>query len=247
MHLQQNPKFAKYLEDICNKYALVREEAYSLFLSSVASAYNGFGSAYIWEDGTITIGIKENNRFRLKNYVISAKKYTEITSIFSMRVEEYSRSRDVSSYLISMLGKIYSFRVVNTSESYIYLEPIDKNGFLVGLVFRLKNNRVFYKEVFSKGDIVKAVVKNFDYDNKIVNLGRFDKRFCEITFNDKFNKQVEIVGLNYEVKSIGFYLDFRSKRVDIFLVAKSKPNKYFIEQLNSSLKDEFKRCRLIVK
>ncbi len=77
-------RYKKYLNEVCDIYGINAIEAEALFKTAIARAYNTFGSAYIWEDGTISLAVGQEDKILLKNYIISAKQYIKITKHFTI-------------------------------------------------------------------------------------------------------------------------------------------------------------------
>ncbi|NBL00444.1 MAG: hypothetical protein EOM50_21065, partial [Erysipelotrichia bacterium] len=61
-------KYKRYISEISARYGISEIETEALFKMAIARAYNAFGSAYVWEDGTISLAISQNSTLYIKHF-----------------------------------------------------------------------------------------------------------------------------------------------------------------------------------
>ncbi|MFW9620148.1 MAG: hypothetical protein ACMV0K_11780, partial [Sulfurospirillum sp.] len=78
----------------------------------LARAYNAFGSAYVWEDGTISLALSQNSTLYIKHFIISQKQYEKIAKILNSLLFEYSQKRDALQFTMQSHGKVIEVEVI---------------------------------------------------------------------------------------------------------------------------------------
>lgn len=242
-----NNKIKKYLTEVSLLYDLIYEEVEALFLQSVGEVYIGLGS-YVNNDGTVLIAkSKENGEIYLKHYVVSAKMYEKIDASFKNLVQKYAFVKSAEKFIFTYIGKVVNVKVIKITEKNIYVTPVLEAGSALGYKFVLRKNKCFYNEKLEVGDEIKVIYERVLRKEKLVQVKRFNRLVCEAIFKELFHKLINVVEEDYEFTDVNFLLDFKKKRVLIFVKWKRVPTFFFRKYLENELKNVFGKCKLLIK
>lgn len=98
----------------------------------LARAYNAFGSAYVWEDGTISLALSQNSTLYIKHFIISQKQYEKIAKILNSLLFEYSQKRDALQFTMQSHGKVIEVEVIGEEDGHFFVKPVLDVGTLDG-------------------------------------------------------------------------------------------------------------------
>jgi len=243
-----NRKIKKYLTELSLSYDLVFEEVHAIFLQAIGEAYGAIGSAYVNDDGTILVAkIKENRELYLKHYLISAKMYQQINQAFQKLLQKYSLEKTAEKFIFAHINKVVNVRVIKITEKSIYITPVLEVSSALGYKFLLRKNKCFYNEDLRVGDEIKVVYERVLREEKLVQVRRFDKLVCEAIFIELFHKLIGIVEEDYRFIDVDFTLNFRKKKVLIFVKWEKVPTSFFRKYFENELEKVFGRCDLMIK
>jgi hypothetical protein len=173
--------------------------------------------------------------------------YQKINQSFQKLLQNYSSQKSAEKFIFANIGKAVEVRVLKITEKSIYVTPVLEVSSALGYKFLLRKNRCFYKEKLEVGDKIKVIYERVLREEKLVQVRRFDKLVCEAIFNELFHKLIGIVGEDYRFIDIDFTLDFRKKKVLVFVKWKKLPTAFFRKYLENELKKVFGRCNLMLK
>jgi len=243
-----NKKIKKYLIEVSLSHDLVFEEVYALFLQAVGEAYGSIGSAYVNDDGTILVAkSKENRELYLKHYTISTKMYQQINQTFQKLLRQYGLAKTAEKFIFANISKVVNVKVLKITEKSIYVTPVLEVSSALGYKFLLRKNKCFYSDNLEVGDEIKVVYERVLSKEKLVQVRRFDKLVCEVIFTELFHKLIGIIEEDYKFLDVDFTLNFKKKKVLIFIKWEKVPTSFFRKYLENELKKIFGRCDLMVK
>lgn len=246
----RSQKYQKYLKEVSNQYDLVETEVMGLFFSAIARAYDAIGSAYVWDDGTISLAVDQNSNKSLviKDYVISSKQYDKITKIFVQLVERYSKQRDELYFLQKIKGKIIQAKISKDLGDKYSLLPIFDLGGIRNFQFLLPKSKVFSGDDLSIGSKIFVMCHGLKkYQEHFVECTRFDKKICGAIFVDEFNKLLRILNEKYCYENFSPILNHSSKEVIFLIEWKVLANGFFISELNKRLNLRIGKCLIRLK
>ena len=241
-------KYERYLDEISARYSISMIEAEALFKMAIAKAYDAYGSAYVWEDGTITLAMDTNSAvFRIKNYIISQKQYAKIVKIFEALLFDYAQKSEALKFANVSKETLIQVEIIEeTHESYI-VKPCVSSGAIGGYRFILRKNKLFYKEEFLRSQKIECVCKGFYEKEGAVFLTRFDKQIARNLFLRFYKQCMESLGKYYEFKSVGIHLNPKSKAVTFIVDWKTRPSTTVISFLTKELQSVLGRCSIVYK
>lgn len=243
-----NRKIKKYLVEVSLSHDLVFEEVTALFLQAVGEAYGSIGSAYVNDDGTILVAkSNENRELYLKHYTISAKMYQKINQTFQKLLRQYGLEKTAEKFIFANINRVVNVKVLKVTEKSIYVTPVLEVSSALGYKFLLRKNKCFYNDSLEAGDELKVIYERVLSGEKLVQVRRFDKLVCESIFTELFHKLINIVGEDYRFLDVDFTLNFKKKKVLIFVKWEKVPTSFFRKYLENELKKVFGRCDLMVK
>ena len=210
-------------------------------------AYDAIGSAYINEDGSVLVAKSENRKLYLKHYNISSKMYERINEIFEKILREYSLQKSAEKFIFANIGKVINTKVIKITDKNIYVTPVLKVSSALGYKFLLRKNKCFYGDTLKVGDEIKVVYKRVLREEKLVQVHRFHKAVCEVIFRELFHKLIKIVEEDYRYTDVDFVLDFRKKKVLMFVRWEKVPTSFFRNYFENELEKVFGRCDLMIK
>lgn len=243
-----NEKIKKYLIEVSLSHDLVFEEVNALFLQAVGEAYGSIGSAYVNDDGTILVAkSKENRELYLKHYTVSVKMYQKVNQSFQKLLRQYGLEKTAEKFIFANIGKVVNVRVLKTTEKSIYVTPVLEESSALNYKFLLRRNKCFYNDNLEAGSELKVIYERVLSREKLVQVRRFDKLVCESIFTELFHKLINVVEEDYSFTSVDFTLNFKKKKVLIFVKWEKIPNSFFRKYLENELKKVFGRCDLMIK
>lgn len=243
-----NKKIKKYLIEVSLSHDLVFEEVNALFLQAVGETYGSIGSAYVNDDGTILVAkSKENRELYLKHYTISTKMYQKINLTFQKLLRQYGLEKTAEKFIFANISRVVNVRVLKITEKSVYVTPVLDVSSALGYKFLLRKNKCFYNDSLEIGDEIKVVYERVLSKEKLVQVRRFDKLVCEAIFTELFHKLIGIVEEDYKFIDVDFTLNFKKKKVLIFIKWEKVPTSFFRKYLENELKKVFGSCDLMVK
>ena len=215
---------------------------------AIAKAYNAYGSAYVWDDGTITLAIDNHSAvFRIKNYIISQKQYVKIVKIFETLLFDYAQKSEAVKFANLSKEMLILVEIIDeTQESYI-VRPCVSIGAIGGYRFVLRKNKLFYQETFSRTQKIECVCKGFQEKEGAVFLSRFDKQIAHNLFLNFYALCMQSLGKVYEYKSIDIVLNQKTKSVTFIVNWKTRPSTTVISFLTKELQSVIGRCSVVFK
>ena len=230
--------YGELFHELVNQTGITKLELENYLSLAVAKAYKGVNSALIWEDGTVTIALlNEDKTIYLKDYVVSKKMFQLILNEFNKCLTEKIKNDDMQNYENKI---ILPAGVVLTNRYYKAL-PESNQGFLFDYEMRINKNNLFKNDLlnikrdeYSKFLFVEIVKIN--KEKKTVECRRFSKKVALKVFNELFEYYNEVVGKNYSINKLFVNLDFKSKKVSYFVEFRNKPKGIFVSELSKTLK-----------
>ena len=214
----------------------------------LARAYNAFGSAYVWEDGTISLALSQNSTLYIKHFIISQKQYEKIAKILNSLLFEYSQKRDALQFTMQSHGKVIEVEVIGEEDGHFFVKPVLDVGTLDGgYRFILPKNKLFYNELLHVSSKLLCVCKGFFEKEKAILLSRFEKDMALFYFSQFFEECMQSIGKRYEYKHLDISLNKKSKNVTFVVIWKTKPSTTVISFLQKELNQVFGRCNIIFK
>lgn len=239
-----NKNYNEYLQSVCSIYNTTEEEVYGLFLSAIARAYKAYGSAYLYEDGTISLALESDGKFIIKDYIISGKQYAKIVSIFTKLLSDFCEKRDTRMFIKRVANSIIEVEVIDEKESYYLVNPLIEKGFARGYEFRLKKQDCFYGEKLRVGKKVKVKCGDIIPKKGFVKVFRFDEDVCKAVFEDMFHKLISKINEDYDYSNMKIKNDRKSKRVSIAVKWTKLPSSFFTSYLTKELEAIFGKCSI---
>ena len=241
-------KYKRYIDEISARYTISDIEAEALFKMAIAKAYNAYGSAYVWEDGTITLAMDNHSTvFLIKNYIISQKQYIKIVKIFEAMLFDYAQKLEALKFATISKDALIEVEIMEeTQEGYI-VKPCVSIGAIGGYRFILRKNKLFYKETFLRSQKIECVCKGFHEKERAVFLTRFDEKIARNLFLRFYAQCMHSLGKYYEFKSLGIHLNPKSKAVTFIVDWKTRPSTTVISFLTKELQSVLGRCSIIYK
>lgn len=239
-------RYKKYLNEVCDIYGINAIEAEALFKTAIARAYNTFGSAYIWEDGTISLAVGQEDKILLKNYIISAKQYIKITKHFTILLEKHAYKRDTLFWVGKLKGSIISVKVLEKSGDMYIVKPCLEVGALDGYPFVLPLNKAF-RDGFKEGSTIDVVCKGFSRKMKKVIVYQEDEAVALFAFEACFQKAIKVLGKFYAYKSLNVAINLKTKNIVFNIHWSIKPSATVISFLTKELNEKLGRCIITCK
>ena len=241
-------KYRRYLSEISALYSISEIEAEAIFKACVARAYDAIGSAFIWNDGTITLAKGDRGAvIYLKNYVVSQRQYNRIITIFDEMLMDYAQKRDALNFALSVKNRVIDVEIIAETDTCFIAKPIIDFGSIEGYGFILPKNKLFHNEKLFVHDQIKACCKGFNQSENAVLLNRFDKQVALEIFHQHFNACLKSLNRVYLYKSIFVQLNPHKKAITFILDWKTKPSSVVISFLCKELRSELGRCNIIFK
>lgn len=241
-------KYRHYLSEISALYSISKVEAEAIFKSAVARAYNAIGSAYIWDDGTITITKDDKGAtLYVKNFVISTKQYTQIIKIFEQLLMDYAQKRDALVFANSARGKMIDVEIIDDCDDGYLVKPLNSSGYIDGYKFILTQNKLFHGEHFRVKTRTKVLCKGFNSERKIVVLSRFEQAIALDIFQKCFLECLNSLGKHYSYQSIHVNMNGKTKAITFFVDWDKRPSSFVISWLCKELRSVLGRCNIIYK
>jgi len=239
-------KYKKYLKEVGSVYGINPIETESLFKTAIARAYNTFGSAYIWEDGTITLTMAEHESISLKNYIVSVKQYAKIIKHFTILLEKYAYKRDTLFWAGKLKGSVISVKILEKSGDVYIVKPLLDIGGLDGYPFVLPLKKVFQKELII-GSATNVTCKGFSEKQKKVIVYQKDETVALLAFEESFRMALRALGKTYEYKDIRVDINSKTRSIVYSIDWQTRPSATVISFLNRELNEKFGRCSILHK
>ncbi len=240
-------KYKRYIDEISARYTISDIEAEALFKMAIAKAYNAIGSAYVWEDGTITLVRDDQQILYIKNYVVSSKQYSLIVKNFETLLRDYAKKRDALNFALSCKGLVIRVEIIKKLENGYLVKPELASGAVDAYHFFLPNERLFFNESFNIGDKTNVYCKGFFQKDLMIHVSRFEEKIALDVFTQHFNACLVSLERVFLYKRLIVKLNVRTKAVSFILDWKKRPSAFVLSFLNKELKKEFGRCTISYK
>ena len=238
-------RYQKYLKEVSSVYGISPTEAEALFKTAIARAYNTFGSAYIWEDGTISLAMGNRENIILKNYIVSARQYVNITKHFTILLEKHAYKRDTLFWAGKLKGSVISVKILEKSGDIYIVKPLLNVGGLDGYPFVLPVKKAL--DELSKNAIINVVCKGFSKKQKKVIVHQEDEAVALLAFEERFRMVLKALGKTYEYKSIEVNINTKTKGIVFNINWRTRPSATVISFLTKELNEKLGRCLILHK